>query len=371
MNLKKNLMLAPVLLAMGISTGFAQQDDKPLSNSDVVRMLQAGFSDDLVLAAIQANRSQFDVSVDALLALKQAGADENVIKGVLAADEKNKRIASAPSTPRISMGNAPPPGQGLGAIPPEVKALLAQMGMTGMGGPTGAGGAPASSAGPMPRVTMAVDGQKREIAVASAQIATSSLKGDSGAKTLEHLATEALRFGSASASMMPGAAMAQSMVGGRMVARPRQITMTYVWALPGRNSQTVCPSVSPKFEISYADIPGIDPDAYEPVLVRLVQTNDNWRLVGASEMDMATAFAGWTKSISEERVSARLQKLGRGDAQLEPEKPLPPGEYGIVLHPVHNKRPEGSLGGMAANRLFYSVWDFGVNGGAEQPTAPK
>ena len=54
--------------------------------------------------------------------------------------------------------------------------------------------------------------------------------------------------------------------------------VTYVWALPGPQSSVVVPTRKPHFEMQYANLLGIDPDAYEPLIVKLVPSKDNWRL---------------------------------------------------------------------------------------------
>jgi len=58
--------------------------------------------------------------------------------------------------------------------------------------------------------------------------------------------------------------------------------------------------------------------------------------------------------------------LARGQMQFSPRQPLQPGEYAIVLRAIHpGKRAEGSLGGGAETSIFFSVWDFSVNNGAQ------
>ena len=130
-------------------------------------------------------------------------------------------------------------------------------------------------------------------------------------------------------------------------------------------------SSTPKFEISFADIVGIDPDQYEPTIVRLVQSKDNWRLVGASKVKMTEMAQGYPESqIAEERLAARLNKLSPGHAVLEPQKPLDAGEYAVVLHPLHKKK-KGSLGGGSEAQVFYSVWDFSVPAEPNSPATKK
>jgi hypothetical protein len=120
---------------------------------------------------------------------------------------------------------------------------------------------------------------------------------------------------------------------------------------------------SPLFELNYADIPGIDPDVFQPSIVKLVPTKDNWRLVGASDEELTQqSMMGGTppaKSVVEQRVPVTLVTLGRGHVKLSPEKPLDSGEYGIVLRPL-NDADKTDVGGPVQTQLFYTVWDFGI-----------
>jgi hypothetical protein len=55
-----------------------------LTNTDVVKMVAAGLSEQIVIAAIRdANKRNFDMSPDALIALKQAGVTEPIIATML------------------------------------------------------------------------------------------------------------------------------------------------------------------------------------------------------------------------------------------------------------------------------------------------
>lgn len=55
-----------------------------MTNSDVIKMVQAGFSESLIIQAIQkAQGRRFDTSADALVALKGAGATDKVISVML------------------------------------------------------------------------------------------------------------------------------------------------------------------------------------------------------------------------------------------------------------------------------------------------
>ena len=158
----------------------------------------------------------------------------------------------------------------------------------------------------------------------------------------------------------PAAGMAMGMMGGmgRHHGPPK---VTSVWALPGAQAAYAVPNSTPWFEMQYGNLLGIDPDAYEPMIVRLVNSKDNWRLVGATKTIMGQMDNEAYEKVTEVRVPVKIQQLGRGQAQFEPSQPLEPGEYGIVLRAIHpGKRSKGSLGGPAEKTVFFSVWDFSI-----------
>lgn len=362
----RSLTLLAVLCS---GAAFTQQTAKALSNADVIRMMQAGLSDDLIVSAIQANPTQLDVSVDGLLALKKAGASDKVIAAVLASHKASGGSAAlsaptAPANPQAAAMAPQPMAMMAGPMQmgAQAQAMLASMGMGGMMGMS-----PASSpSAQMPHVKLLVDQQRLELPFSTAQVAQTKLKGGGGggASMLQSLATQALTFAAISAG--PGALMAapmMSMAGGMLPGMHHSMpSMTYVWALPGKRSSTLAAGAQPKFDITYADIVGIDPDDYEPALVNLVQTKDNWRLVGASRIKMNQMTMGYPQgAIAEKRLPVRIQKIASGNVQIEPTQPLPSGEYAVVLHPLHKKH-KGSLGGGSEAQVFYSVWDFSVPG---------
>ena len=112
---------------------------------------------------------------------------------------------------------------------------------------------------------------------------------------------------------------------------------TAVWALAATQSSRVL-DVAPVFEIDFAHIPGVDPDRYQPAIVQLVPTNDNYRLVAAAETDGANTGALPRGPIIEESVATESTRLGRGQYRVAPKMQLGPGEYALVLRPI----PESS-----------------------------
>jgi hypothetical protein len=120
--------------------------------------------------------------------------------------------------------------------------------------------------------------------------------------------------------------------------------------------------------MSYGNLLGIDPDAYEPQLIRLAGSRDNWRLVGATKTAMGQLGTEAWEKVTEARIAVTTEKLARGQVQIIPKQPLEPGEYAVVLRAIHpGKRSEGSLGGGMEANIFFAVWDFSVGNQVAHP----
>jgi hypothetical protein len=105
MRAKRTLLFAAVLL---LAAGAAfSQSNKPLTNDDVVQMVKGGFDESTTVAAIDAADTNFDTSVQALMALKTAGVSEKVISAMLGATKK-KAEAAKPAAPAVAAA-APTP----------------------------------------------------------------------------------------------------------------------------------------------------------------------------------------------------------------------------------------------------------------------
>ena len=98
----------PIVVFLAASTILFAQSKKPLTNQDVVHMVKAGFDNQTVIKAIQANQTNFDVSPEALLALKNSGVNQTIIQAMLSRTtaEQNSPV-SATSGP--SRRQLPPP----------------------------------------------------------------------------------------------------------------------------------------------------------------------------------------------------------------------------------------------------------------------
>jgi len=80
----RHLALFLALISLHISAAGAQMR-KPLTNQDVVNMTKEDLAAPVIVKAIQANETDFDVSAQALVALKNAGVDAAVMEAMLSA----------------------------------------------------------------------------------------------------------------------------------------------------------------------------------------------------------------------------------------------------------------------------------------------
>jgi TonB family protein len=64
------------------------QSRKPLTNSDIISMVKQNMSDSVIVNAIQANETAFDISPEQCARLNQAGVSEDIIKAMIAAEAR-------------------------------------------------------------------------------------------------------------------------------------------------------------------------------------------------------------------------------------------------------------------------------------------
>src|SRR5690606_35646071 len=219
---------------------------------------------------------------------------------------------------------------------------------------------PASRASPAPRVWLIGQGERAEIAPTIAQVAVAGGGGRRGErmKNLQGLAGQALAFAN------PAVSGIATTLGS--LFRPDE-ERTAVWALAATQSGRVL-DVPPVFEVDFAHIPGVDPDRYQPEIVQLVPTNDNYRLVAAVETDGSSTGAVPRGPIIEENVPTDRSRLGRGQYRVAPKGQLGPGEYALVLRPIpengrRRRNSETSLGellGGSTSQILYLTWDFSI-----------
>lgn len=94
------LLLCPAL--------FAQET---LTNDSVIKLLKAGLSEELVVTTINSSPGEYDTSVNALIALKKAGAGDKVLSAMIlkASGATPAPAPSAATTTAAGTADVPPP----------------------------------------------------------------------------------------------------------------------------------------------------------------------------------------------------------------------------------------------------------------------
>jgi hypothetical protein len=353
-------------------------------NTDVIAMVNAEFSPATIRAAIEANDSAFDISPQALLTLKNAGVPETVMEMMLAAAVKQKEQASAersaaePAQLEEAIDDSAPPDPPIAAQATDteqavavgrpaadtVAALAAPVVLvadeaTAMIEATRLEQPQDQGQGQGPHAWVSSGAARTKLRSSIAQVAFTDAKRfrPSTLETLHSIGSKALAFAS------PALGVASELGGLFRLGDP---TLTAVWALPGTQSSV---AVEPRatFEVEFGGIPGLDPEEYQPAVVEVVTTSDNFRLVGAVRSKQSSLEAGIpTGDIIEERIPVKKTRVGRGRYHLTLEDSVAPGEYAIVLRPIEpqqKKRSEARLGdlmGEKASEILYTTWDFSL-----------
>lgn len=76
----------------------ARQNEGPLTNAEVIKLVKAGFKEKTVVLIIAARAPNFDLSPDKMILLKRAGVSENIIVAMLARQEGNEVAIDESST---------------------------------------------------------------------------------------------------------------------------------------------------------------------------------------------------------------------------------------------------------------------------------
>src|SRR5207302_856609 len=93
--------------AATIGRSVSAQARKPLVNADVVEMVKNELPESTIVAAIQANPINFDISPAALIALKSAGVSARIMDAMLAESKRRTPAAfgvSSSTAGRIAFG---------------------------------------------------------------------------------------------------------------------------------------------------------------------------------------------------------------------------------------------------------------------------
>lgn len=365
------------------SAGFAHAtppDDKPLTNQDVIAMVKSVLPESVILGSIKTSATDFDISATGLIALKKAGVSTKIMEAMLDAVDKKNAPPALPAAAPVVAGS---PSSGAPAQLGAAGTLSGvPMGVGAMGFTSPAGVAPMGFASAWQPTVLAIlqGGTKASLAAEATQIVQTKTKPTSmSALAADQALAQALQVGTQSAQqamMKSGSAMALTalnpgfaVVSGLMSYRAKTAKITYVWALNGGGSAANVGTSAPSFETNYAGLPGVNPDQFEPVIVKLSPTPQaNYRLVGATEAAASAAQdqqQDWPiySSFVEDRIACKVDKLGSGHARVTPTTALAPGEYAIALRPTdkaHKFSGEEVGKNQAEGLLFNYTWPFSV-----------
>ena len=327
-------------------------------NAGVLAMTKAGFTEGTILAAMEANPTRFDVRPSELVALKNEGVSERVIEAMLTAETVKKQTAALAAA-KVD-ARAEPVQQITSEEFAKLSVMIEQL---------AARQEAAAKINREPDPPAAVDrtphawidraGERMEIAPTIAQVAFTDDRDSTRMKTLQGIGSKALAFAN------PALGGITTTIGSLFGSDTEH--RSAVWALAGTTATREL-AASPHFEIEFSNIPGVNPDAYQPALVRLVPTMDNYRLVAAAKTEGAGTVARPSGPIIEELVGTTATRVSRGRYRVQPATALDPGQYALVLRPIAKKerrkdRKNASLGellGGGTSQILYLTWDFAV-----------
>ena len=339
-----------------------------LTNADVISMVKSGLPEAVIIGSIKTSENNFDISAKGLIALQKASVPQKVMQAMIDAVASKKNAS-------------PPPAGGAPAVPVQsavstgVSAAVPAGGAAGAAAPSG--GAPTAVGGI--KFMLLTGNTKQPLAAEKLQVAATQAKASTlQALALDNALNQVLQAGVHDAATRvaaqtklgapsTGVTQAGNVVGGLLFKKSKP-TFTYAWALPGATSSSSVPAAA-SFQVTYAGIPGVNPDDYEPHIVKLAPTKEQgWRLAGAAKATEELAQSTtptWPvySAFIEDTVSAQTKKTAPGDVTVTPNSPLAAGEYAVVLRPVaRSKKFAGTdlTNGQGEGLIFNSTLSFSV-----------
>lgn len=361
---RTSLISALLIIALLAGTRVWAQNGKALTNQDVISMTKSLLPERVILSAIKTNDTDFDISASGLIALRKAGATTKVMEAMLDAANNKKNGANGAALPGSGAANGVPnaatsadgaavaaPGAPVGVAPAWKPTVSAMQGTTKINLTAEATQIVHTKTKPTSLSALAADQALNQATEVGTQVAQQAVTNSGSAMALT--------------ALNPGTAI----MSGLLSHKAKQTKVTYVWALNGGSSTANVGGNTPSFEVNYAGLPGVNPDQFEPVIVKLSLTpQSNLRLVGATvaaTTDEQSTQQDWPiySSFVEDRVSAKVDKLAPGHAKLTPAAAMGPGEYAVALRPVdksHKFSGEEVAKNQAEGLLFNYAWAFSV-----------
>jgi hypothetical protein len=340
---KRTEKLLPALIAaiaLLAGTTSAQQASKPLTNDDVLAMVNKKMPESVVISAINNSPGKYDTSAQELIRLNGAGVTEGELNAMIAVAHR-----AAPETQ---------PGASASAY------------------------VPSDPNSRMPRVLVVMGNSTRELKLEKTQLTQTKTKPSSmRSLAADSTVTHAMQAGISTASWDAATHM-NSYAGAVGVEEAggifssalsrRNPTVTYVWGVPAPKSSNAFQTTKPNFTVDFSRTPGVHPDEYQPEIVKLTPAQNSCRIVGATQGKAnasASPAADWEvfSHYLEEPVPLSLQKVAPGKYTVAVASELLPGEYGLVIRPV-SKDKKFSGGEVARAQgdglMFDAIWTFQI-----------
>lgn len=105
----KRIAWMVLIAAMAAASGWAQ-DQKALTNKDILDMVKQGVGESVIVKVIQASDTNFDTSPDAMTQMQSAGTSVKIMDAMLKAEASKKKAAvtSVPAATPAPPSTAPP-----------------------------------------------------------------------------------------------------------------------------------------------------------------------------------------------------------------------------------------------------------------------
>jgi hypothetical protein len=397
--------------------GQTQEPTRSFTNADVIGMVKAGRHESEISAAIRANPTKFDLSADALIALRKAGVSNKILEAMIERERtgtilpragggvnggaKSDRLSPQPLPPKAGISDRAPSAE------QQLKAELAKARVLGktIQGTKNQRTVQANDVaiGLLKRQRQAADiesahmklggrsqapatmlGQQSQLMSASGRATTSPMiqapagggvAHGNGSRTQAD--SKVSRATAAALAMVQQAPSTGSIGPNETLSAPGTIAS----AIPSQGTSAPQPVSSSNSsnasggsagKIS-ASVAQLHPNEFAPEIVKLTPAQNTCRLVGATqgkEDARSHDAADWEiySSFVEDPVSVSLQKTATGQYEMSPQSALLPGEYAVVLRPI--SRSEKFSGGDVARAqgpglLFDTVWSFQIASDAQ------
>ena len=278
MKTRKRLGIA-LIVTLAVSIGWAQSQTNPLTDDDIIRMTESGLGESTILAVMQASPANFDISPNALIAMKGAGVTQNVINAVVGA----------------ATNKTNPPAAASDSVQPKSAAQTNSSASMQLKPADPSGQSKEPSVVMMPATASPAQGA-RQLAIEKTQLNQTKTKSASlGGYANDSVTTQAMQAGANTAATEGLMHSGGSMLGGIAAGEAgglfgsamsrRKASVTYLWSVPGLTSATQALSNQPRFSVNFAGWMYVNVDEFEPVIVKLTPTQppNTLRLVGASQ----------------------------------------------------------------------------------------